>query len=83
MIQLVLFFPLLLLLSGDDALSSFLGSCCKQMGKISIPGDSLGGFPTIWVSPTEDSPIAALILGVGMATFSSQLPGGWGGSHEF
>lgn len=76
MIQLVLFFPLLLLLSGDGALCSFLGSCYKQMGKISIPGDSLGGFPTLWVSPIEDSSIAALKLGVGMATFSSQLPRG-------
>lgn len=74
MIQSVLFFPLLFLLSGDGALGSLFGSCCKQMGKISIPGDSFGGFPTIQVSPVEHSPIAALKLGVGMATFSFPAP---------
>lgn len=60
MIQLVLLLPLLFLLSRDDALCPFLGSCCKQMGTTSTPGDSFGGFPTIRVSPLEDSSTAAL-----------------------
>lgn len=60
----------------DDALCSFLGSCCKQMGKISIPGESFGQFPLIRVSPIENSPIAALKLGLGMAVFPSPAPKG-------
>lgn len=80
MIQLVLFFPLSHFSVEDDALCPFLGSRCKQMGKISIPRDSFGGFPTIWIVPIEDSPIADLKVGVGMATFPSPAPRG---SHVF
>lgn len=80
MIQLVLFFPLSYFSVEEDALCSFFGSYCKQMGKISILRDSLREFPTIWIVPIEDSPIAALKVGVGMATFPSSAPRG---SHVF
>lgn len=44
----------------NDALCSFLGSCYKQMGKISISGDGFGGFPKIQVFLIKESPTTAL-----------------------
>ena len=35
----------------DDALCPLPGSCCRQMGRISVSGDTFEGFPTVQVPP--------------------------------